>query len=593
MAKRRSSTTTRRSGWSGKHVRSCQGGGCSSPAPDGIRRVRRSTPAGAPGAWAPISCWCGPRRRSRRSSHPMRSCGISRRWPTPPPCPCFCTTSHSPSVSRCPCRSIATLAVHPNVAGMKESSGDVAQIADQVSSTPERFRGGGRLGADAAREPARRRHRWRGRGGQRDPRALRAPFRARAFRSARRGARAAAADHAACSGRDGRLRGARSQVGDEPGRLPGGVAACPTGSGVRCRLPGHTSVDGRVERGRAAVLKNRSAPKPPRPTRSSDSSVDRPGLVTSRDGFRRGRVLVRVVSLRHRARRSASCRTEPGVDRLHRPARRRGRANGTRPEDPAALGAVQPDLPQPHARGAHRRGQRLLAARRHRLRRIEGVDGIQPRTHGVRARGVDDHAAACEEPLSVPVQEPGPEAAGAHDLASARGRALEEAHPRALPQRGGVGGRCLRCRGGRASALRRAGLGAGARAGSAACRRPDQRTRPRPEPSHRPPAAPATNVAQEDGASDASARYRGSRAEGRTFGIRACEVDAAGRHGTSGSRTAIGRCPASRGAEARPDRRIAAAPPARRDLAGKAATDGRAGHGRAAAHVRRAWPCAC
>lgn len=34
---------------------------------------------------------------------------------------------------------IVSLAGHPNVAGMKESSGDVAQIADQVSSTPGRF----------------------------------------------------------------------------------------------------------------------------------------------------------------------------------------------------------------------------------------------------------------------------------------------------------------------------------------------------------------------------------------------------------------------------------------------------------------------
>jgi 4-hydroxy-2-oxoglutarate aldolase len=34
---------------------------------------------------------------------------------------------------------IATLAAHPNVAGMKDSSGDIAQIADQVSCTPDRF----------------------------------------------------------------------------------------------------------------------------------------------------------------------------------------------------------------------------------------------------------------------------------------------------------------------------------------------------------------------------------------------------------------------------------------------------------------------
>jgi 4-hydroxy-2-oxoglutarate aldolase len=34
---------------------------------------------------------------------------------------------------------VVALASHPNVAGMKESSGDLAQIADQVSATPDRF----------------------------------------------------------------------------------------------------------------------------------------------------------------------------------------------------------------------------------------------------------------------------------------------------------------------------------------------------------------------------------------------------------------------------------------------------------------------
>jgi 4-hydroxy-2-oxoglutarate aldolase len=38
-----------------------------------------------------------------------------------------------------PLAAIAALAEHPNVAGMKESSGDLAQIADQVSATPARF----------------------------------------------------------------------------------------------------------------------------------------------------------------------------------------------------------------------------------------------------------------------------------------------------------------------------------------------------------------------------------------------------------------------------------------------------------------------
>jgi 4-hydroxy-2-oxoglutarate aldolase len=36
--------------------------------------------------------------------------------------------------------AVARLAAHPNIAGMKESGGDVAQIADLVSMTPDRFK---------------------------------------------------------------------------------------------------------------------------------------------------------------------------------------------------------------------------------------------------------------------------------------------------------------------------------------------------------------------------------------------------------------------------------------------------------------------
>src|SRR5258705_6009411 len=35
--------------------------------------------------------------------------------------------------------AVARLATHPNIIGMKESGGDIAQIADLVSSTPETF----------------------------------------------------------------------------------------------------------------------------------------------------------------------------------------------------------------------------------------------------------------------------------------------------------------------------------------------------------------------------------------------------------------------------------------------------------------------
>jgi len=39
-----------------------------------------------------------------------------------------------------PTSAVVQLASHPNIVGMKESGGDIAQIADQVSSTPETFR---------------------------------------------------------------------------------------------------------------------------------------------------------------------------------------------------------------------------------------------------------------------------------------------------------------------------------------------------------------------------------------------------------------------------------------------------------------------
>jgi 4-hydroxy-2-oxoglutarate aldolase len=38
-----------------------------------------------------------------------------------------------------PTETVASLAEHPNIVGLKESGGDVAQVADQVSSTPDEF----------------------------------------------------------------------------------------------------------------------------------------------------------------------------------------------------------------------------------------------------------------------------------------------------------------------------------------------------------------------------------------------------------------------------------------------------------------------
>ena len=44
--------------------------------------------------------------------------------------------------------AVARLATHPNIVGMKESGGDVAQIADLVSPTPADFTRARRLGGD-------------------------------------------------------------------------------------------------------------------------------------------------------------------------------------------------------------------------------------------------------------------------------------------------------------------------------------------------------------------------------------------------------------------------------------------------------------
>ena len=85
------------------------------------------------------------------------------------------------------------------------------------------------------------------------------------------------------------------------------------------------------------------------------------------------------------------------------------------------------------------RRRRLLATRRRRLPAVEGIDGGQPRTHGVRARGQHDHAAARQEPLPLAVEESDTQGSRAAHRATARGRAVQAAYPRALPQPHRVG----------------------------------------------------------------------------------------------------------------------------------------------------------
>ena len=64
--------------------------------------------------------------------------------------------------------AVARLAAHPNIVGMKESGGDVAQIAELVAGTPDGLQRARRLDGDVLRRAVRRR-------GRRHPRARRAP----------------------------------------------------------------------------------------------------------------------------------------------------------------------------------------------------------------------------------------------------------------------------------------------------------------------------------------------------------------------------------------------------------------------------------
>ena len=106
--------------------------------------------------------------------------------------------------------TVAALSAHPNIVGIKDSNGDIGQVAAIVARVPADFtvlvgiRGDAVSGDGGGRG---RRHRRRG---QRGARRLREALRPRARRQARRGASAAAEADAARGRGDGRLRHRRA-----------------------------------------------------------------------------------------------------------------------------------------------------------------------------------------------------------------------------------------------------------------------------------------------------------------------------------------------------------------------------------------------
>ena len=160
--------------------------------------------------------------------------------------------------------------------------------------------------------------------------------------------------------------------------------------------------------------------------------------------------------------RSSSCvrarRTRAGKDAAPRPA----------------LGAVQPDLAEPEARGARRRRRGVLGTRGRRLRRAAEVDRARLDARRL-VRGASTITQQLAKnlylsPSSNPMRK-------FRELIIARRLEAEleqGADPRDLPERDRMGRRHLRRRGGRAHLLWRAGGGARAVAGGAARRRDHQ-----------------------------------------------------------------------------------------------------------------------
>ena len=138
----------------------CRADARSSSAPAASRRARRIAAAQARGRsrrrrrarpHAGLLQGTDDRRRVRASLH--------RRLPTRRRCRSCSTTSRRVTGVNLLPAAVARLATHPNIVGMKESGGDVAQIADLVSATPAGFSVLAGIGVDVLRGAVRRRRR--------------------------------------------------------------------------------------------------------------------------------------------------------------------------------------------------------------------------------------------------------------------------------------------------------------------------------------------------------------------------------------------------------------------------------------------------
>ncbi len=129
--------------------------------------------------------------------------------------------------------AVTRLATHPNIIGMKESGGDVAQIADLVSGTPDDFA----VLAGTTSTFYAAHVRWSGwrhpRAGVRRAGRVHAPVRARAGRPARGGCSSAARSRSACATAGSDLRRPGVEGGAERDRIRRRSAPASARAGAR------------------------------------------------------------------------------------------------------------------------------------------------------------------------------------------------------------------------------------------------------------------------------------------------------------------------------------------------------------------------
>ena len=140
---------------------------------------------------------------------------------------------------------VQELASHPNIAGIKESSGDVAVVGDLVGRVTSGFPVVVGARALALRQPDGRRHRRHRRHRQRLPRAVRPPLRPDPRRPSRGSARPAARDDPARGG--GHHRASACRASRRRWRWPATARASPAARSFRStrRIAGRSAASSR------------------------------------------------------------------------------------------------------------------------------------------------------------------------------------------------------------------------------------------------------------------------------------------------------------------------------------------------------------